>query len=112
MSANTDSFFVFDHGQPVTYWKVGEIFRDLRRQLKWQARGGHPAPRIHDIRHTFVCRQLERWSKEGTVDSNILALSTYIGHVKVSKTYWYVTATPELLAIAAKRFEYHAGENS
>jgi integrase len=110
LSANIDSFFVFDRGQPVSYRKIAAVFRGLRQQLKWQARGGYPVPRIHDIRHTFVCRQLEKWSRAGSVDTNILALSTYIGHVKVSKTYWYVTGTPELLAIAAERFEHQAGD--
>ena len=104
-SSGTDSFFVLDHGRAVTYDSISLVFRRLRAQLKWQARGGHPAPRIHDIRHTFVCSQLERWARSGSVDNNILALSTYVGHVKVSKTYWYATGTPELLAIAAKRFE-------
>lgn len=110
-SSGTDAFFVFERGRPVRYVFLADTFRKLRKQLNWRARGGHPAPRIHDLRHTFVCRRLERWSKEGLdLDCNILALSTYIGHVKVSKTYWYVTGTPELLAIAAERFERQSGE--
>ena len=44
------------------------------------------------------------------IDSRILALSTYIGHAKVSDTYWYVTATPELMAVAAERFERTTAE--
>lgn len=112
-SAGTDAFFVFDHGQPATYRKLGYAFRELRRGLKWRARGGYPMPRIHDMRHTFVCRRLEHWSQEGKdLGSNILALSTYIGHVKVSKTYWYITGTPQLLAVAARRFEHSRGDLS
>ena len=111
LSAVTDAFFVFDHGHSVNYRKLAVVFRQLRKQLGWRARGGYPVPRIHDLRHTFVCKRLESWSREGSdIDRNILALSTYIGHVKVSKTYWYVTGTPELLAIAAQRFEHQAGE--
>ena len=34
----------------------------------------------------------------------IAALATYVGHAKVSDTYWYVTAIPELMAVAAQRF--------
>jgi hypothetical protein len=53
-----------------------------------------------------VCRTLQRWYETDVdIDRNILALSTYIGHAKVTATYWYVTATPELMAIAAQRFE-------
>jgi integrase len=84
---------------------VQYAFKLLRRQLKWHSRGGLPAPRIHDLRHSFVCNRLARWYAEGLdIDRNILALSTYVGHAKVTDTYWYVTATPELLAIAAQRF--------
>ena len=112
-SANADAFFVFDKGQPITYRKLLCAFSRLRRQLHWRSRGGFRVPRIHDIRHTFVCRRLEHWSQDGLdVDANILALSTYIGHVHVTKTYWYVTATPELLAIAAQRFEHNTGDLS
>ena len=67
-------------------------------------------PRLHDLRHTFVCQRLLRWyTEQRDIDCHILALSTYIGHARVTDTYWYVTATPELLAIAATRFERYAG---
>jgi integrase len=105
-SAITDAFFVFDYGRAATTRSLQYAFELLRNKLKWRARGGHLAPRIQDIRHTFVCRRLERWYKDGlNVDRNILALSTYIGHAKVTDTYWYVTATPDLMAIAARRLK-------
>ena len=57
-----------------------------------------------------MCHRLEQWYAQGLdIDRNILALSTYIGHAKVTDTYWYVTATPQLLAIAARRFERRPG---
>jgi integrase len=105
-SAITDAFFVFDYGRAATTRSLQYAFELLRNKLKWRARGGHPAPRIQDIRHTFVCRRLERWYKDGlNVDRNILVLSTYIGHAKVTDTYWHVTATPDLMAIAARRLK-------
>jgi integrase len=105
-SAATAAFFVFDRGEPARTRNLQYAFRRVRCQLAWRARGGHPAPRIHDIRHTFVCHRLQRWYEENTdIDCNILALSTYIGHAKVTDTYWYVTATPELMAVAARRLE-------
>ncbi|MGH7715777.1 MAG: tyrosine-type recombinase/integrase, partial [Vulcanimicrobiaceae bacterium] len=71
-SASTDAFFVFDHGRPATYRKLAYAFRELRRRLQWRARGGYPVPRLHDARHTFVCRRLERWSQAGEdLDCNI-----------------------------------------
>jgi integrase len=63
-------------------------------------------PRLHDLRHTFACRCLLRWHRGGAdVDQRIAALSTYLGHAKVSDTYWYLTGVPELMAIAGTRFE-------
>ena len=110
LNVGTDAFFVFDYGRPALAARVQYAFKLLRRQLQWRSRGGHPVPRIHDLRHSFVCHRLEQWYAQGLdIDRNILALSTYIGHAKVTDTYWYVTATPELLAIAARRFERQPG---
>jgi integrase len=110
LSAATDAFFIFDYGRPALTRSVEYAFKLLRRRLKWRSRGGHPVPRIHDLRHGFVCRRLQRWYEEGLdIDRNILSLSTYVGHTKVTDTYWYVTATPELLALAARRFELAHG---
>jgi integrase len=110
MAASAEAFFVFGHGRPASTIGVEYAFRVLRAQLKWRARGGHPVPRIHDIRHSFICHRLEAWYAQGLdIDRNILALSTYVGHAKVTDTYWYVTATPELLAIAAQRFSRSPG---
>lgn len=105
LAADTDSFFVFDYGRPASTRSVEYAFKVLRRDLRWRARGDHPAPRLHDLRHSFVCHRLQDWYARGlNVDRSILSLSTYLGHAKVTDTYWYETATPELLAIAARRF--------
>lgn len=111
-AASTDAFFFFDNGRAASTRSVEYAFKLLRTALKWRARGDHPAPRLHDLRHSFVCRRLHDWYAQGLdVDRAILALSTYLGHAKVTDTYWYVTATPELLAIAARRFaaDRHGG---
>ncbi|MFP3644683.1 tyrosine-type recombinase/integrase [Paraburkholderia sp. SIMBA_054] len=105
LGGNTDAFFVFDYGRPASTQSVGYAFKLLRAKLKWRARGDHPAPRLQDLRHTFVCHRLQDWYAQGLdIDRSILALSTYLGHAKVTDTYWYETATPELLAIAARHF--------
>jgi len=78
----------------------------LRKQLGWTARGGHAAPRIHDLRHTFICRRVLLWHEHGAdIDNAMVALSTYVGHAKVSDTYWYLTAAPDLMSVAGRRFE-------
>ncbi len=108
-SAHTAAFFVGDYGRPAQAENVEYAFGQLRRTLRWVPRGDHPAPRIQDLRHTFICRTLQRWYETGVdIDRHILALSTYVGHANVSDTYWYLTATPELMAIAARRFEHFA----
>lgn len=109
-SRTTDAFFVFDRGRPASTRNVEYAFAQLRRRLGWRCRGAHRYPRIHDIRHTFACHRLEQWYRTGIdIDREILALSTYLGHTKVTDTYWYVTATPELLALAARRVEAAGG---
>jgi hypothetical protein len=51
------------------------------------------------------------WHQHGTdVDQAMLALSTYLGHAKISNTYWYLTAVPELMGLAAGKFERFAQE--
>jgi integrase len=82
------------------------IFEQLRRQLGWPPRGGHAAPRIHDLRHSFAVRRLMRWHERGAdMHQHMLALSTYLGHAKISNTYWYLTGVPELMRLVGKRFE-------
>ena len=68
---------------------------------------GHSAlVRIHDLRHTFICRRLIAWQKEGVpTDNAMLALSTYVGHASVADTYWYIEGIPDLMALAGARFE-------
>ncbi|WP_459213486.1 site-specific integrase, partial [Paraburkholderia aspalathi] len=113
LAADTESFFVFDYGRPATTRRVEYAFRVLRSALQWHARGDHPSPRLHDLRHSFVCHRLQDWYACGLdVDRSILALSTYLGHAKVTDTYWYETATPELLEIAARRFVRSEGGTS
>jgi integrase len=98
------AFFVTPTGKPLPERTVHHAFDVLRRRLGWTARGGHPRPRIHDLRHTFICRALLRAQRENQVDHMAGAIATYVGHAKVSDTYWYVTALPELMGIAGERF--------
>jgi integrase/recombinase XerD len=67
-------------------------------------------PRIHDLRHTFATRALERCSAERrAVSRHFVALSTYLGHIDIKATYWYLEATPELMADIAAAAEALAG---
>jgi integrase len=104
--ARTESFFVSDRGSVLPYSTVRQTFRKLCAHLPGPRRPDSRAPRLHDIRHTFACRRLLRWYADGVdLDHAVASLSTYLGHAKVSDTYWYLTGIPELLDLAAGRFE-------
>jgi len=104
--AQNESFFVLDNNLPVTTCKVGYAFKMLRKKIWPNILYKGRKPRIYDLRHTFVCRRLLAWHKEGkNIDQVIPFLSAYLGHVSVSNTYWYITGIPELMSIATKRFE-------
>jgi integrase len=63
-----------------------------------------PLPRIHDLRHAFARRRLRDWYAAGVdVAPLVASLATYLGHAHVTDTYWYLTASPDLLAQAADR---------
>jgi integrase len=86
--------------------QVDRVFAQLRERLGWTNRGSHAAIRVHDLRHTFIVRRLVLWQAQGVdIDQAMLALSTYVGHVRVSNTYWYLSGVPELLGLAGERFE-------
>jgi integrase len=100
------SFFVIDGGIPFSKSKLRTAFLRIRRELGWTASGGERMPRIYDLRHAFATRRLLRWYADGIdVHLALPSLATYLGHVKVSDTYWYLSAVPELMAITAGRFE-------
>jgi len=93
-------------GEPLCGRQVHRVFNILRDSLNWVNRGAHAAPRLHDLRHTFAVRRMLLWYAEGTdIDQMMLALSTYMGHAEIFYTYWYLTAVPELMALAGGKFE-------
>jgi integrase/recombinase XerD len=104
--SQSDAFFVLNDKLPVTTRKARYAFQIIRKKLGLNKSYKGRKPRIYDLRHTFVCHRLLAWYKEGkNIDQAIPFLSTYLGHVKVSDTYWYITGIPELMSIATKRFE-------
>jgi len=102
----TGYFFRTERVPRLTTAAAEKAFARMRRRLGWSTQGRARRPHLHDARHTFAVRRLLRWYQEGAdVGQKILALSTYLGHAKVTDTYWYLTGVPELLAVASRRFE-------
>lgn len=102
-------FFVGRNGAAVNPSTLACVFGSLRRSFGWRGRGDYAEPRIHDLRHTFAVHRILRWYEEGTpIDQGMFWLCTYLGHAKVSDTYWYLTGVPELMAIAGRSFEAFA----
>lgn len=102
------AFFVSEHGARVGHelarWTFAKVSRTTGlRAPTVRGRKGR-GPRLHDIRHRFAVATLIRWYREGRdVERELPKLSTYLGHVHVHHTYWYIEAVPELLRLATER---------
>jgi integrase/recombinase XerD len=102
------AFFVTATGAAMTYARVHHTFVDLTTDLG--LRTTTVTPRIHDLRHSFTVRTLIDWHRSGAdIDGRMAVLSTYLGHVHPAGTYWYLTAAPELMELAAARLDAHLG---
>lgn len=104
------AFFLTEKGCRVTYKSALYNFVNVSRQVglrgaKIGKRDGR-GPRLHDLRHRFAVCTLLRWYRAGVdVEREIPKLATYLGHVHVNETYWYLEAVPELLELAARKLE-------
>ena len=100
------SFFVTEWGKQLRAKKVGEKFRALARKIHLRGPKGTPGPHLHDLRHTFAVNTMLTWYRLGVdVEAHMPELSTYLGHLSTAETYWYISAVPELLFLAAKKLE-------
>lgn len=97
------SFFVSLTRKRLLYAVVQQTFRRLIDTAGIGA-GAPSPPRLHDLRHTFAVATLLGWYRAGEdVQARMPSLSTYLGHREPACTYWYLSAAPELLALAAAR---------
>ena len=100
------SFFVSNAGTRLTSQNVQHRFRVVAARAGLVARSGRCRPRLHDFRHLVAVRTLTEWYVAGIDIGPLLPLlATHLGHADPRSTYWYLTATPELLALAAGRLE-------
>ena len=100
------AFFISERGTRITEWIARYTFAKLSQQLGFRrmAKGHGRGPRLHDMRHRFAARTLVRWYRQGLdVERELPKLATYLGHVHINETYWYLEAVPELLQLATDR---------
>jgi integrase len=102
------AFFVSSAGTRLDRSGVGKTLRKITTSLGMRTDSVHP--RAHDLRHSFAVDTLIRWQRSGlSVDEHIATLSTYLGHVSPADTYWYLSASPELMGLAAQRLHTRYG---
>jgi integrase len=101
-----ESFLVDERWRRLGYYGVRRTFVRLSRETGLRGLHDSRGPRMHDFRHRRAVCALIHWYRNGEdVERLLPVLSTYLGHVKVSDTYWYLTAVPELLQLAMARVE-------
>jgi integrase len=102
----TEAFFVSDQGSRVTANMFNRWFVKLIHQVGLEGAGRRGRPRPHDLRHTFAVRTLIDWYQgDEDINAKLPLLSTILGHANPVSTYWYLQASPELLALARDRLE-------
>jgi integrase/recombinase XerD len=102
----SEAFFLGRRGARLTNALTSKAFRGLRQSAQIAATRGRRPAVIGDLRHTFAVATLLSWHRAGVdVQRQLPVLSTYMGHLSPHQTYWYLQATPELMALVAERLE-------
>lgn len=102
------TFFVSSAGTPLSHGGVHKTFVGLTTAIG--VRTAAVRPRIHDLRHSFAVATLVDWHRAGVdVEGRMAVLSNYLGHVNPAGTYWYLSASPELMELAAARLQLRFG---
>lgn len=109
----TPSFFLLDNGNRPRPAGVERRFLRIARQIGLRGPAGTKGPYLHDLRHRFAVNTLLEWYRSGIdAECHMPELSTYLGHSHVAYTYWYLSAEPELLRLAANRLDNFKGVRS
>lgn len=102
------AFFLSAVGTRLNRSAVDKTLREITTSIG--IRTATVRPRAHDLRHSFAVATMIRWMGSGlAVDDHIAVLSTYLGHVSPADTYWYLSAAPQLMALAAERLQARQG---
>ncbi len=99
-------FLVAEEGGRLWGPRVRVAFYQLSREIGLRGPADRYGPRLHDLRHRFASEVLQRWYQTGKdIEVHLPALSTYLGHCNIQSTYWYLSASPQLMGAAVRRLE-------
>jgi integrase len=106
----SDYFFISETGKAMHRHAVWCSFRRLVKRVGINSLNDGRRPSLHCLRHSFAVERLLEWYRSGVDDLRAVAphLAVYLGHFSLKQSYWYLTATPELLGTAAERFQQYA----
>ncbi len=105
----SDTLFASRSGQQIKYQPLRRLFLRVIQSVEICPQAGQLPPSLHSLRHTFAVQRVTRWYQDGMDARGLMPnLSIYLGHTQVEGTYWYLSATPELMDSAARRFERYA----
>lgn len=111
-AAPTGALLVGPRGGRLNSVTAHALFRSVVNDCGLETRPGCSPPRLHDFRHSFAVNSLVDAHRQGVdVDARIAVLATYLGHVDPANTYWYLTASPELMALVTERMTAHHHRN-
>lgn len=106
VAGHTDHLFISLRRKKLAHHTLLMTFRDVCARAGIGPTTAGMRPRLHDLRHTFAVRALERCpAGRDAVNRHMLALTTYMGHARVESTYWYLERTPQLLGDIADACE-------
>lgn len=109
--ASTDALFIGGAGKRLERTTVNWVFRKVADNAGLKGGPGTRPPRLHDLRHSLAVNvMLDAYRGGADPRARLPLLATYLGHVHPGSTYWYLSAAPELMAIASERLEAHVSE--
>lgn len=102
----SDAFFISEEGGKINYGTLSKWFKRTSHHLGMIPKPNGRPPSLLSLRHTFAVERLTQWCRQGlSVHELVPNLSVYLGHVNLEDSYWYLSATPELLLTASELFQ-------
>jgi integrase/recombinase XerD len=102
----SSALFASTVGTRLHHSNVNLTFASLLHRVGITRRSALCRPRIHDLRHSFATASLlDAYASGADVATMMPRLATYLGHSDPKHTFWYLSAAPELMAMAGQRLD-------